>query len=209
MTNNEEQQPSEGEHTDLGGSGEFEPRPVPRIYVASLSDYNSGYLHGSWLDAAQTVDGIESGIAAMLAGSPTPGAEEWAIHDYEGFGGIAVHEYEDLTLLAQLAEGINRHGPAFASWVQLVGREPEERQRFEECYLGNHPSLAAYAEELLDSLGVIADFDRWANDHLGEHLAPYVKWDFEALGRDLDYGGDIRSQERDDGSLDVFEGGSA
>src|SRR5487761_169086 len=208
MTNNEELQPSEGEPANPKGSGEFEARLVPRIYVASLSDYNSGYLHGSWLDAAQAVEGIESGIAAMLAASPTPDAEEWAIHDYECFGGIAVHEYEDLTLLTQRADGLTRHGPAFASWVQLVGRDPEELQRFEEAYLGNHPSLAAYAEELLDSLGVIADFDRWANDHLGEHLAPYVKWDFEALGRDLDYGGDIRSQERDDGSLDVFEGGS-
>jgi antirestriction protein len=208
MTTNEERQPIEEEPTDLG-DGELEPRLVPRIYVASLSDYNSGYLHGSWLDAAQTVDGIESGIAAMLAGSPTPGAEEWAIHDYEGFGGIAVHGYEDLTLLTQLAEGLTRHGPAFASWVQVVGRDPEELQRFEEAYLGNHPSLAAYAEELLDSLGVIAEFDRWANDHLGEHLAPYVQWDFEGLGRDLDYGGDIRAHERDDGSLDVFEGGSA
>ena len=30
----------------------------PRIYVASLSDYNAGRLHGEWIDADQGAEGM-------------------------------------------------------------------------------------------------------------------------------------------------------
>ena len=183
-------------------------RMRPRIYVASLSDYNTGSLHGAWFDADQAVEAIEDGIAAMLSESPEPGAEEWAIHDYDDFGGIAISEHEDLRLVSRLASGLAAHGEAFASWARLVSCGPEELGRFEDVYLGNWENLAAYAEELLDSLGVSTEFERLVEEHLGSHLAPYLRWDFEALGRDLDYGGDIRVHERDNGSLDIFEGGA-
>ena len=44
-----------------------------RIYVASLSDYNAGILHGTWIDFAQLtdLDDLRAAIAAMLATSPT------------------------------------------------------------------------------------------------------------------------------------------
>ncbi len=55
--------------------------PVPpRVYVASLSDYNASRLHGQWIDAAQEPGEI---ITSMLSESRDPGAEEWAIHDFE------------------------------------------------------------------------------------------------------------------------------
>lgn len=56
----------------------------PRIYVACLAAYNSGYLHGAWIDAAQEPWSIYDDVKAMLAASPIAGAEEWAIHDYNG-----------------------------------------------------------------------------------------------------------------------------
>ena len=62
--------------------------PTPKIYAASLSDYNAGVLHGAWIRADQDEDKIEEAITAMLERSSQPGAEEWAIHDYEGFGSI-------------------------------------------------------------------------------------------------------------------------
>lgn len=52
-----------------------------RIYVACPAAYNNGILHGCWIDADQDVDGIWSGINAMLKSSPIAGAEEYAIHD--------------------------------------------------------------------------------------------------------------------------------
>lgn len=63
------------------GGGERVGHPGPRIYVASLSDYNAGRLHGSWLDANQPVDQLNDGVQAMLASSTEPLAEEYAIHD--------------------------------------------------------------------------------------------------------------------------------
>ncbi len=47
---------------------EQEPRVQPRIYVASLSDYNAGRLHGQWLDAAEGTPMIEP--PAMRVGVP-------------------------------------------------------------------------------------------------------------------------------------------
>ena len=41
----------------------------PRIYVASLSDYNAGRLHGRWIDADQDAVGIRANITVMLAES--------------------------------------------------------------------------------------------------------------------------------------------
>lgn len=58
---------------------------APRIYVACLAAYNNGILYGKWIDADQDADSIRLEIQIMLAGSPVPRAEEWAIHDYEGF----------------------------------------------------------------------------------------------------------------------------
>ena len=62
--------------------------PSPRIYVASLSDYNAGQLHGKWIDADQEASNILGAVHAMLSASTEPYAEEWAIHDYEGFGDL-------------------------------------------------------------------------------------------------------------------------
>jgi len=64
----------------------------PRIYVACLAAYNKGYLHGVWIDADQDADQIRGEIAAMLACSPVEDAEEYAIHDYEGFESVSISE---------------------------------------------------------------------------------------------------------------------
>jgi len=45
---------------------------TPRIYVASLADYNAGRLHGCWIDADQSADAIRDEIAQMLAESKEP-----------------------------------------------------------------------------------------------------------------------------------------
>src|SRR5581483_3902347 len=71
---------------------ERQPEIIPRIYVASLADYNAGRLHGVWIDAAQEPDDLQLHINAMLARSTEPIAEEWAIHDFEGFNGLHLGE---------------------------------------------------------------------------------------------------------------------
>ncbi|MFX9180936.1 antirestriction protein ArdA, partial [Acinetobacter baumannii] len=82
---------------------------TPRIYVACLAAYNNGILHGAWLDVTEDACAIWDGIAAMLAKSPVPDAEEWAIHDYEGFAGIRISEYEGIERIAELAGFLAEH----------------------------------------------------------------------------------------------------
>ena len=62
------------------------------IYVACLAAYNNGKLHGCWIDATQELDDIQDQINSMLVSSPEEDAEEYAIHDYEGFGSYSLGE---------------------------------------------------------------------------------------------------------------------
>jgi antirestriction protein len=183
-------------------AAERRERAAPRIYVASLSDYNDGRLHGAWIEASADVEELEAGVLSMLAASPTPGAEEWAIHDYENFGPLQLNEYESLSTIASLSAGIDEHGPAFVHWAALVGTaDAETLERFEDTYLGHADSIEAYAEELLDDLGVFRQLD----DVFPEQLQAYVRFDVEGFARDLELSGDVITSEADDG-IYVFSG---
>ena len=75
----------------------------PRIYVACLAAYNSGYLHGAWIDATEGVSEMQDQVNSMLAASPIAGAEEYTIHDYEDFGGAFISEYAGLPDVSEIA----------------------------------------------------------------------------------------------------------
>jgi len=80
---------------------------TPRIYVASLSDYNAGRLHGAWIDADSDVDVMAEQVADMLAKSRHQPAEDYAIHDYEGFGPIRLSEFTPLSEVAAIMESVD------------------------------------------------------------------------------------------------------
>ncbi len=180
---------------------EVRPRDGPRIYVASLSDYNAGHLHGDWIDADQSADDLASAIAEMLTRSAEPGAEEWAIHDYQGFGPLHLSEYTALPIISAIAHGIAEHGPAFAAWADHVDQDPEQLPQFTSAYRGRWASVEAYAEELLDSLGAteaLAAVPDWLQSH--------VSLDVAGFARDLTLSGDIWTSVAGDGQVDVFDG---
>lgn len=188
---------------DQEGAPTHEPErdDGPRIYVASLSDYNAGIMHGVWLYADDELDSIQEQVSAMLADSPTNRrygdvAEEWAIHDYEGFSPfVRLGEYEALEQVAALARGIVAHGEAFAAWWAMgppsETDDHELEANFEEHYLGEYGSVEEYAEQMLEDLGIDVD------DLPGvpEGIRPYVRVDVEAYARDLQMGGDISTVE--------------
>jgi len=181
---------------------EQEPRIRPRIYVASLSDYNAGNLHGAWLDAAQEPDTLWAGINEMLARSTEPGAEEWAIHDYESFCGVRLGEYESIESVSKIAVGIAEHGPAFGAWAEYLGRSSwEDLDRFEDCYVGRWDSVSDYAEDFLDGLGL----PQLIEQAVPEELQPYVTIDADAFGRDMAANGEMYVVEDDPaGGVFVF-----
>lgn len=160
----------------------------PRIYVASLSDYNAGRLHGRWIDVDQDLENILAEVTAMLAESREPIAEEWAIHDYEGFGSWSPSEWEPLETVATVAQGIAEHGPAYAAYVKW-GYDPED---FEECYQGDWESEREFAMEFAEGTGLLRESDLW----------PYTCIDWERATRELFY--DYWSAPSEGGRVYVF-----
>lgn len=144
---------------------------TPSIYVACLAAYNNGILHGRWIDACQDEDDIRGEIAAMLAASPIAGAEEYAIHDYEGFEGVRVSEYAGIDEVAELAAFIDEHGRLGAELLAYFGDLDEARTALEDHYVGAYRSVADFAEaltedtaEIPDSLRFYIDYERMARD---------------------------------------------
>lgn len=170
---------------------------APRIYVASLADYNAGRLHGRWIHATDTMDEIWAQIHRMLEGSHTPEAEEFAIHDHEGFWPAEVREYEPLEYVHRLALGIEKHGRAFAHWV--VAAEPDDdldEQLFLDQYTGRWDSMRDYASDLLDE--ILENFEA----NIPEVLRPYIKCDIELFAQDLLV---ITSMTQDETGVYVFD----
>ena len=152
----------------------------PKIYVASRADYNSGILHGTWIDANQEADDIYLEIAQMLNKSKQPNAEEWAIHDYEGFGPVEISEFESIKIISALGKGINEHGLAFSHFVQMVGtKDLDDLNNFNDVYIGKWDSLEQYAREMLDDFGLNLD------DCVPEFIKPYVHIDIDSFAQDL------------------------
>ncbi|WP_020084970.1 antirestriction protein ArdA [Hyphomicrobium zavarzinii] len=164
----------------------------PRIYVACLAAYNNGYLHGAWIDADQDTDQIRDEIAAMLARSPVEGAEEYAIHDYEGFEGVSISEYAGIDTVARMAAFIAEHGALGAGRLeQFSGDMDQAESTLEDCYHGQFASLADYMEELTTESVTIP-----------EALRYYVDWN--AMARDAEMGGDLFTIETAHGEVHVF-----
>lgn len=188
--------------TEHSADHETAPEDLPRIYVASLSDYNNGHLHGTWLAATDSPEDLQAAISAMLAKSRQRDAEEFAIHDFDGFGGLHLSEYESLERVSRLAQGIAEYGHAFAAWADLHTDDESQWDRFEEAYFGCFDSLDAYAEQLANDLG----YTRLLSDTIPEYLQLYISFDSEQFGRDSHHSGDISISDAPQGRIWIFDG---
>jgi Antirestriction protein len=189
-----------GSSPEQASGGESAPRPGPRIYVASLSDYNAGEPHGAWIDAHQDPEELEAEVVRMLAVSPTPGAEEYAIHDYDGFFGIQIHEYENLGTVSRLAKGIARHGTAFAVLVEHKGLD--NLDGLDEAMRRGYHGVCNSIEEFVDGIAEDMDVERFING-LPEIYRPYVRFDRNRLIDDVKVR--LLFLEDANGSLHVFD----
>lgn len=146
---------------------------TPKIYVACLSAYNNGYLHGIYIDATQEPEDIENDIEWMLSWSPVAdneACEEWAIHDYENWLGIKLDEYEDIRKIAKLATVLEKHGKAFADYYAYYGNDATVEE-FEENYLGAYESEEDFVYQQWDEDGKLK-----ALEELGIH-SYYINWE--------------------------------
>lgn len=169
----------------------------PKIYVACLASYNNGKLHGKWIDANQDVADIQAEIDKILQTSTEPFAEEWAIHDYEGFGEISLSEWSDLSRVSSIARLLEEHEEAFAIWYQSNDGSYFEVYELEEKFLeqwqGVHDSEADFAQQLLEDTGALSQVPEWMQSY----------FDFNAYARDLSYSGDYTFTHHD-GQVYVF-----
>lgn len=151
----------------------------PRIYVACLAAYNNGHLHGEWIDADQDPWQIYDCVLAMLRRSPVADAEEYAIHDYEGFGRLRLSEHTGIEQVAQLAAFIVERGALGTAVLSYYSGDLDEaREACEDRYLGTFESVADFMAGLTEESMTIPD-----------RLRFYIDW--EAMARDAELSGDL------------------
>ena len=163
----------------------------PAIYLACLASYNAGLLHGAWV-WAEDADDIQAGAREMLAASPEPFAEEWAIHDYAGFEGLRVEEYESFEAVADKAAFIAERGELGAKLAEHFGGNLDEARRAFESYAGEYESLADYAEGFTLETGT----------EIPAALRNYIDW--ASMAQDLELNGDVLTIEMGYKSIHVF-----
>ncbi|RUQ85122.1 antirestriction protein ArdA [Legionella septentrionalis] len=145
----------------------------PSIYVACLASYNNAILHGVWIDALLSEDEIMEQIWNMLDCSSEPNAEEFAIHDYEGFGNIRIHEFEAISNIVEYASFIEEHGQLGLALLEEYSID-DAQTMLEENYQGCYFSEIDFASQL---------FDECYAHQLPEQLSRY--FDYEAFASDL------------------------
>lgn len=175
---------------------------APRIYVACLAAYNNGVLHGKWIDVDTDLETLQEEIGKVIATSPVKGAEEYAIHDTEGFGPVEVGEYPSLKHVVALADALQTYGrrdnqsDAFLAYLDYIGglaQIDDAVEKFDEAYLGEYDDLASYAEQLYDDLGT----------EIPEAFKYYIDW--KKLGRDMELGSDVFTVDAGGGKVWVFD----
>jgi len=126
---------------------------TPRIYIADLAAYNAGRLRGAWVDADQDPEGMIEDWNVACGAMP----EEYAIHDYEGFGKIKLAEFTGLDTVSQLASLIAEHGEAFTAWYEYEERPVDDNlgQQFLDEYVGTYENERDFAMSLADDTGCI------------------------------------------------------
>ena len=155
----------------------------PAIYVACLASYNSGHLHGAWLNLGDVprlnASDIQDGIDYVLKTSPVPNAEEYAVHDYQGIpailrnaGFLASNEHPDLEALAewvttwQECEGNGNEGDTYREYCDHIG-QAVTAEEFNDAYQGTFESEAEFAEDFYEQTGQMPT----------DSLVSYIDWD--------------------------------
>jgi antirestriction protein len=126
-----------------------------------------------------------------------PSAEEWAVHDLEGFGGLKLGEYPDIETVASLAELIEEHGEDVVAAASDVCSSLEEiADTIADRYRGEYKSPEDFAEEFVTECHDLSQIPEFLRYHI----------DWEGVAHDYEVNGDFNFIERG-GSVYVFHNG--
>jgi antirestriction protein len=157
----------------------------PRIYVACLASYNSGILYGKWIDASDDADTMQYAIDEMIEQSPTIGAEEWSIHDFEGLANIGESDsMEDIAL--QVEAFTDYPNAAVIAYIENFGGLNFDH--FEDAYFGSFTSMIDIDVEMLfrfmDTSGLeghsLELFERYCDE---TKIIDAMKEDYSIVGK--------------------------
>ena len=166
------------------------------IYVASLSDYTAGRLVGAWIsvETYDDADSIGTAIAAVLAKSKEPIAEEWAFLDYEGPLSPLLGEYTGLDEIESWLHFLNDHDhDAGLAALLLSGGDTEAARSAIDHLIGCGSDLEEIIYEQYH--------DIYGDEGLGP-LGQYIDW--SRVARDWQYNGG-RTVEMGDGTTYAFD----
>lgn len=170
-----------------------------RIYVASLSDYNAGYLHGKWIDlSGKDIDDVWNEVNKMLKESPCTKqygdiAEEWAIHDRDGILSTAnISEYESFEKCLELVRYIEDADDEDIAEYCLKDKlgNIDEATTMMENHIGTYESYYEYGESILEGY------------EIPENVKFYV--DYEGVAKDEELNGYITIFEQSYNTFHVF-----
>ncbi len=158
---------------------------TPRVYIACLASYNAGILHGKWTDAIDA-DAVNEAIADVIKTSTRPDAEEWAIHDYEGFGNLSTTLGENpyIDALCAVGEWLNDYDDKavveayledFGTGIDTIYEVKDAKADFEDRYQGSWNCFTDFATEMFHE----------CYPEVPDYLQNYI--DYDAFARDLSY----------------------
>jgi antirestriction protein len=178
---------------------------TPKIYVADLEAYNNGRLSGVWLDLTNYSDADEL-MDAINDFLKTTGGEEYAVHDYENLPSSMYSEYmgvRDFEEIYEMLDLAKENDLPLDVVMEIVSQF--DRSAVEE-YTGTYDSEQDFAEQLVDDLGGIQNF----NDF--QYYLEVSDTDRRLLSQDMadGYVDDIRDEDGgnrliEEGGLDVDE----
>lgn len=145
-----------------------------KIYAACLASYNNGTMYGKWIDVAgEWIDEIRDQIDTMLKASPTPGAEEYAIHDYDDLPNFG--EHPDLQAIADYSRLVEEYEHLGGDVVRAIvdnchGNIEQAAQDCENAFL--YDCFQSYSDEIADemlqsvdpSIACYFDYKAYAHD---------------------------------------------
>lgn len=170
-----------------------------RIYVACLAAYNNGFLHGIWIDCeGKDLDTLQDEVNEMLKQSPESDAEEWAIHDFEGFGNYRIEEYTRLEEIAEIGEAVGNSSydlELITGVMDHCGHGVAKAVEYiDDNYQGKFKDLTEYAWNWLEESG---EFEQ-----ILKHLQYY--FDIQAYTRDLNCNCDVFTIDAPNGNIYVL-----
>ena len=155
----------------------------PQIYVMCCSAYNSGLLHGFWIDLNQDEEEIQDDVQWMLSWSPMRHleiCEGWMIADSMNVP-FEIGEYDNICMIKKqlaLHEEFGKELFLFCDNFGLYPWDSESIELFQDNFQGIYKSEQDFAEELLESMGIFSQLRK-----LPFNLEYYL--DIEAIARDL------------------------